>query len=86
MKAFKFEDCSTDTAGIVFDKSASKARYSVYLSARDVGYSSEFKDIKTLRAPEFDKAQLVGGHEVKAGVCYGEEYLEVKALSSLEAA
>ncbi len=47
----------TDTMGvrsIVCAETASKARYKMYLAAKDVGYKPQFKNIHVKRVKEFD--------------------------------
>ena len=73
-RAFKTSCCGIDC--IVFADSASKARYTTFLSANDAGWNVCFADIRVIRAPEFDQGVLYGGGIVEDMVCYGIDYLE----------
>jgi len=71
--------------GIVFAKSAGKARYVTYLSARDAGYYSiKIQEITARREKEFDGAMIAYYNTIKkdfdkksaeVNVCYGEAFL-----------
>lgn len=80
MKAFAWHDKNVNVSGIVFHETASKARYSVYLSARGVGYLTEFPDIKIKRAPDFDKATSGTGKAPEIGRCYQKQYLQISQI------
>ena len=55
MKAYKFYDSWTGVKGIVKGETASKARYKVYLEARECGYyGTNFATIKMTRFPQGD--------------------------------
>jgi hypothetical protein len=53
---------------IVRARSASKARFKCWDSAKDVGYRLKIGDFKVRRAPEYDDAKLIEGR------CYGEDF------------
>jgi hypothetical protein len=62
------EKWSPPLTTIVRARSASKARFRCWDSARDVGYNLKIGELKVRRAPEYDDAKLIEGR------CYGEDY------------
>ena len=63
--------------GIVFNTTASKARYVTYLSAKEAGYEPRLPDIKVKRAPEYDNHTDPMHKKVATNKCYCPEFLRV---------
>jgi len=62
---------------IIRAKSAARAKYKTWFSARDVGYKVQFGDFRVRRAPEYDNAKLIPDR------CYGEDF--ARAINSQNA-
>ena len=75
MKAFGTDYMNADA--VVFAETASKARYAVFLSAKDAGYSPELTKIRVWRLPDFDNGRLGFSADSKpeAGRPYCAEYV-----------
>lgn len=60
---------------IVFAESASKARYSTYLSATNAGYFLSLLLPKVRRSPEYDQRKTLKGSIPREGICIQPERL-----------
>ena len=59
VRAFRVT-CDGFSDAIYFSTTASKAKASALVQARDAGYALNFSDLRVKRAPEFDNATYCG--------------------------
>lgn len=65
-----------DNDGIVFTTSASKARYATKLNAADAGFKFDFREIRVVRAPEFDCRLTLDGKIPVRNRPFSPDYLQ----------
>jgi hypothetical protein len=59
LKAFRVT-CNGIGDGIYFSENASKAKVAALLAGREAGYSVEFRHLRVIRAPGFDRRTYLG--------------------------
>ena len=75
MKAFETVTVPMGIVSIVFAETASKARYTTYLSANDAGYKITFPDITVRRASQYDCRRTTDGNIPAGRMCHRAEFL-----------